>query len=611
MLLRLRHRFKQPEIGVATTVCGPITDGVAMAIRAEGLAADGLLALRPDARRVNVHFTQVRTNNKTDVQPAKLTRKQFWEHLCRCFRDAYPRADSPTGSILLFGCVCKELHKDAPRQEDRSEHHHTATQASEKYYWSKIRKISAETYNIQLNAVAHDTYTTMFCYLRCASAKKPVHELDATPFFSAGHPQGDGLKELLALGEKYKKVRAEKAGKDDPSLPVPVRSHFGIAYNWVTQHNIRKRKAVKQLEADAVLELTAGRPQLLDFCKKHKSTLADQIEYIWELHDAKNTLHRLDKTRLDLLLTAAAFDVGPDTIKERCANGKGVCSDMYNSILSVQQVDPVRFCHELFETLQHGRRKGNAFMVVGSRDTGKTTITQPLGLIYDCMDCPQSDSFCPLEGIRGHELINWQDFRYNPGHPDKDQRGLKLDEGTWNRWLEGLPVRVGVPKTDGSRADFVYDEDTPIICTGPFLPTAYRNGYADKVETDQLLCRMKFHQFLHPAPERVDRSFKACPLCWSRWLLISELQWHESRGLPLSSFLHQVQGAVHASYDLRSAAAASAAPQQALETRSVGCTENGAQDADVFARLSVLIGWQRDGLLSDQEFKHAKASLGL
>ena len=97
MLLGTRHRGKQPQkvaMAARGSPISPISAGVIAASRAEDLAADGLLGLRLDSRVCNVHFTHSRTKNPKDVQPDQITRKQFWEHLCRCFREAFPRADS-------------------------------------------------------------------------------------------------------------------------------------------------------------------------------------------------------------------------------------------------------------------------------------------------------------------------------------------------------------------------------------------------------------------------------------------------------------------------------------------------------------------------------------
>ena len=201
----------------------------------EMMAADGVVALPGDARRQNMHYVHCRTYGKDDVQPHQLTRKGMWQHMLRCYAEAYPDASNETTqSIVSFGIVVKEKHKDALKEEDRSEHHHVIMFCTEKHYWRKIRNISAEKYGIQLNAVAHDGYAVMYRYVRCHSSNKPPHEIDAQPFFSEGHPQGDALQNLLAIGEASRKARAAKLALSSPLSPPEVKTVFGAAFNWVS-----------------------------------------------------------------------------------------------------------------------------------------------------------------------------------------------------------------------------------------------------------------------------------------------------------------------------------------------------------------------------------------
>jgi hypothetical protein len=234
--VRRRYRTKQPDRALAGQL--PAASLAVSALQVEALAADGLVALPLDARRQHVHWTHVRTFGAHDVQPWQLTREQFYQHLERCYCEAYPDAASKSGSILQFGLVVKEKHSDALREVDRSEHNHGPTFSSDKHYWRKIRRISAEKYNIHLNAVAHDCYSTMFRYTRCPTAKKQAHEIDPEPFFSAQHPKGDELKELLEIGEKFTAVRAKKRPRTEEPEKT-VRSHFGIFFNWIVQHDLR------------------------------------------------------------------------------------------------------------------------------------------------------------------------------------------------------------------------------------------------------------------------------------------------------------------------------------------------------------------------------------
>jgi hypothetical protein len=589
-----------------------------MAISAEKCAADGLLVLPWDARRRHIHWTHCRTHNPQDVQPHQLSREDFWNHLVKCYQEAYPKADADTGSPLEFGLVCKELHKDAQREEDRSEHHHAATFSSEQLYWKKICKVSHEKYRIKLNAVAHDAYVTMFKYLRVPSPKKLLHELDSQPYFSPKHPEGDELKELLETGSRYLEVRSKREPAP-PADPI-IRSQFGVVFNWIVDHGLRGAKGVEQLKVDALNELKAGRPKLIDFIKKHRSCLQDQLDFCWELVGAGGSVERMSKSRLEILLEAAT------NASACCANGDGCCAAIYNDIVSYQNFSPVDFQHSLFETLLYGRRKGNVFMIVGGRDTGKTTITDPARLVFKAMPTPQADSFCPLQDARGHELFLWQDFRYFPGHPREKEQGLRLDEGTWNRLVEGLPTLIGVAKTDGSRGDFVYNEDAAFILTGPFKMTAYKNGYADEFETAQLSCRVKYWTFSRAAPEKRNRGFKPCPLCWSRWVLDGELRWQGHHSIAPDGFMQKVIQALYcgaaashvpaAAVDTASAdrAPVPVAPAQAMIVPDGGRASGNqsAAPADVFfSQLSQLMTWRTQGLLSDTEFIKAKQALGL
>ena len=226
-------------------------------------------------------------------------------------------------------------------------------------------------------------------------------------------------------------------------------------------------------------------------------------------------------------------------------------------------------------------------------------------MIFNALPTPQSDSFCPLQNIRGHELFLWQDFRFNPGHPRKSEQGLRIDEGTWNRWLEGLPTLIGVPKTDGSRSDFIYDEDAAFIFTGPFELSAYKDGVVDAKETEQLRRRMQYVFFRQEAaPRSACRTFNHCPLCWSRWILRGELQWQDRQGSARGEFMQKVAAAL--GHD-------AVVPQVEPPPDAPGSSSSdGAQSAGTFmAHLGPIMEWRQRGLVSDSEFAHAKQAIGL
>lgn len=230
------------------------------------------------------------------------------------------------------------------------------------------------------------------------------------------------------------------------------------------------------------------------------------------------------------------------------------------------------------------------------------------------MPTPQSDSFCPLQNIRGHELFLWQDLRYSPGHPSKEETGLRIDEGTWNRLLEGLPTLIGVAKTDGSRGDFVYDEDAAFVFTGPFVLTAWRNGRPDERETEQLTTRLRYIHFNRPAPPRQGKSPKPCAFCWSRWVLLGHLYWLRGQGAPLDEFMARVaarlEGVAPPCRPSKIARVDGPAASPAMDPPPQ--LSAGASSAShLLQQMATLIDWRLAGHLTDAEFEAAKRQLGL
>ena len=624
----------------------------------EDYAADGLQKLNLDSRRFTIHYTHCRIFKPGAVQPQELTRVQAWENIVTCYAEAYPDAASSTRSILAFGMVAKETHKDAACVADRSIHYHIIVFCDDKHYWRKVRSISASRYNIHLNAVAHDGYTSMYRYLKSPSKKKPLHELDQNPFTSPDHPEGDALQVLLQKGENSRKswILGLQAAQLPRAEETPeVRTTFGAAFNWVVDKNLRGRAGALQLQADAAMEVKKGRPRLLEFVRKHRNDLQDQIAFIWEIVEAPKRLVRENTSRRELLLRAATATTDVKEFPAMCANKNCKCINTYESILSYQGVSSIEFRHNIYEALTAGRSKGNAVMLVGGKDSGKTTVTQAINEIFNAMPTPQSDSFCPLQNIRGYEVFLWQDLRYNPGHPSKDEVGLRIDEGTWNRLLEGLPTLIGVAKTDGSRSDFVFEEDTAFVFTGPFELTAWRNGRVDAKETDQISTRILYIHFSRPAPPRVGKNPKPCAFCWSRWVLFGELVWCRAQQGPLDDFMCKVAAALDPSVPAPkrpcvswppaapaatapiaapiapagAAALASSAPSAGAGTSvyagapsaqgapaanpasSAAPSAAGTSASPLFGQLASLMEWRAAGHLTEAEFAAAKRMVGL
>ena len=114
------------------------------------------------------------------------------------YKDTYPEAANRTDSIMLFGLVARELHKKSFRMEERNPHNHFIAYTAQQHYWKPVARCSLQKYGVKLHAACHDGYTSMYVYLRCPTPRKPLAELDPSPYFSPDYPKGEHLQRLLA-----------------------------------------------------------------------------------------------------------------------------------------------------------------------------------------------------------------------------------------------------------------------------------------------------------------------------------------------------------------------------------------------------------------------------
>ena len=118
-----------------------------------------------------------------------------------------------------------------------------------------------------------------------------------------------------------------------------------------------------------------------------------------------------------------------------------------------------------------------------------------------------------------------------------------------------------------------------------------------------------------PAPGQRGRTFKTCPLCWSRWILFGELAWQSQHGLAQDEFMSKVAslrasvcpGGTRKPVVGGSPGHATAAEPVPIEQGPIGVPGAGS----FFSRLQAVMLWRSQGLLTDIEFQQAKRQLGL
>jgi hypothetical protein len=205
--------------------------------------------------------------------------------------------------------------------------------------------------------------------------------------------------------------------------------------------------------------------------------------------------------------------------------------------------------------------------------------------------------------------------------------GLQVDEGSMNRLWEGYTTLFEVPKNEG--ADFVFDEETPFIATGPFKFVAYKDREPNEKETEQLTTRFQYFSFDRSIPHaQQKKGFAPCPRCWAKWLLHGEIMYRKEKGKDPRSNTDVVDRAAERLFPagepqlgayakkisgLSSKRAATGPPATPPhrppppgQGGQAGASASAAPAQGTFADLKQLMEWRQAGLLTMDEFVTAK-----
>ena len=366
-------------------------DRVVLALLAEAMDAeeDEEAELAPGVLRQHVHFTHVTTQNPEHKQPNEFTRQSFFEHLLRVFKDVYPDEDSPTGSILAFGCVAKEWAGE--------EHNHGPTFCRKQYYWNKVAKRSLQAYGVPLNAKAHRGYFTMYAYLRCPTARKPLSALDAQLWHSEFHPSGQALVKYL---QKCKSSADANAKKEDSSRAGAGKRKRLSIFEEIREH---KLETVTALQAHALKESVSGNGALAEYCIRNEAKLEDVLAGAWSIMGAPSQLKLDGMTLMDKLVHASK------TLPCEC-DGRWAAGAAAH--LQRNSIDRGEFCAAVLQALRLGAGRGSNVACIGEGGCGKSTLLEPLEKIFNCAPKPEKGSTFSLFSLLGYDILLWQDHEH-------------------------------------------------------------------------------------------------------------------------------------------------------------------------------------------------------
>ena len=466
-----------------------------------------LIALQRDAKRKHIHWTQVRTHNAAHKQPSQFTRKGFWLHLKRVYRETYPEPANNTGSILLFGMVAKEMHASSAKDELRDEHHHAPTYSSKQHRWRLVADHSLETYGVKMHAACHDGYASMYAYVKRPSAKKPLAELDAEVWMSKDHPRGDVLRRLLEVQEKAERAVAARIWKSASGSDTKMtRVRAGDIFHIAKEHKIR---SAAQLQARAEELARGGDSSLATFCTSVGTVrLGDLVHSAWAVMNAPQNLLP-PPTRMDKLRTCAA------TFSCTCA---GVWKAGAAFVLQNNSESLPLFGRDVCRALTLGAKRGVHMAITGEPGCGKSMLFEPIDDIYEAMPAPESGSTFPLSGLLDAEVVLWQDFEY-------EAKTINFQDLL--RLLVGEKVGVRSPGSVN-----IKHKNTAPVFYSAMQKIKTHTGSKETVERknkamDERFVIREWKVVLPIASRKPD--FPKCAKCFASFMLDNDAQWHRTR----------------------------------------------------------------------------------
>jgi hypothetical protein len=182
---------------------------------------------------------------------------------------------------------------------------------------------------------------------------------------------------------------------------------------------------------------------------------------------------------------------------------------------------------------------------------------------------------------------------------------------------------VEVPKNEGF--DFVFDEDTPFVATGPFELEAYKNNVPNAYETGQLATRLQYFHFTKTILKEAQNDTRnPCARCYAKWLLHGEATYREkNKKHPLSTTpvmesareilfpgRFGLQGFAAAMVrDARKSKADTGDGSGTSSSADSTRTSATAQQKTTFERMKELVAWKESGLVDEEEFKALKKKM--
>jgi len=344
----------------------------------------------------------------------------------------------------------------------------------------------------------HQCYRTMWDYISEHTTKKPASEIDRSPWTSPGHPPIDTLPlpsaQLQRAWQARTRQAAQESETDSVSMKIPEFSDL-----------VRSLPSQARDEDDlwtlAEEQKAAGNRRLHSFMLGRRD-VAQIMERVEKAEAAPKKVKRKAKSRVEIMEQVVTDG--------RCScSVEGRWHTAAEEVVALNGHDHHELQSAILDALEQGRAKQRNIIIVGDTNRAKSFCLKPLALVFRSWAPPDGGSH-QLADLSGSEVIWLNEFEFDPTF--LSWRKLK-------DFLEGEPLKVAVPKTQG--ANYVFDADAPVFGTAPGPVEHPRLQH----ETDQMQSRIRYFVFTHFFDPASCPDIKPCAVCFCKWVLAA-------RGLP-------------------------------------------------------------------------------
>lgn len=433
------------------------------------------------------------SQSNLDIFP---TRRSFAESVLLSF--------SNTGAPVVQWVCCREFHASGDH------HYHMAVKLERCRRWRGAKSFLNDNYGISVHfSNIHNDYYSAWRYV----TKEDEYVLESEPhpdLWNSRPPRTGNACETNAA-----------RGRSDSDVTSEEESAATSTGHNTAQATSRKRKRISAFELSEIvlekgiksrIELLAlaheqkeqGKRDIAEFVfNRGPKVVAEVIDTAWEMKEAKETLDRSKKTRMEILQEALDSD---------CVTG---CNGLWYycacQVLDRNGIAKSSFANAVKELLEKGRGKYRNLMIVGPANCAKTFLLNPLNSIYHTFCNPASTTFAWV-GAEQAECIFLNDFRWSqqiiPWHD------LLL-------MLEGQTVHLPAPKSYFAK-DLVFERDTPIFCTGKRTLVYIKHGVIDERECEMMAVRWRVFHFNNQISEEDKREIPVCKKCFARFILCEQ-----------------------------------------------------------------------------------------